>query len=130
MRMSFALVLCLIACAPPAPEPVAVGATGEPARAAAPRLENRVWARVDSAGRPTGELYTFLGEGTLVIASAAGTPMLGAWSRAGSGLTLVEDGVGYDTDIVHLRHGELLLRSHNPGGTLDLRFVPADTSHP
>jgi len=51
-------------------------------------------------------------------------------TRAGSGLTLTEEGVGYDTEILRLDHGELLLRSHNPGGTLDLRFVPADSSHP
>jgi hypothetical protein len=107
-----------------------VGEAAEPARAAEPRLENRVWARVDSTGVPTGELYVFLGEGSLVIASTAGTPSVGAWTRAGGGLTLTEEGIGYDTEILRLDHGELLLRSHNPGGALDLRFLPADTSHP
>jgi len=130
MRRSIALVAFLAACAPPAPESAPGGAATEPARDAAPRLENRVWARVDSAGVPTGELYAFLGEGSLVIASTTGTPSVGAWTRAGSGLTLTEEGVGYDTEILRLDHGELLLRSHNPGGTLDLRFVPADSSHP
>jgi hypothetical protein len=118
-------------CYTPAPEPPA----GDVATAAAqasppPRLENRVWARVDSAGSPTGELYAFLAEGTLVIASPSGTPLVGSWSRDGGGIVLVEDGQRHETDVVRLEPGELVLRSHHPGGTLDLRFVPADSSHP
>ena len=129
MRMvptsTLALLLAL-GCAAPTPRPAAEAA----ADSTPPRLENRVWARLDSAGVPTGALYTFLGEGSLVIASPTGTPMVGTWSRNGDSMVLVEEGVGYQTDIVRLDPGELLLRSHNPGGTIEIRLVPADSTHP
>lgn len=125
--LAAAALLAVGGCAGPAPEPAAEAPA---ATVLPPRIENRVWARVDSAGAPTGELYAFLGQGTLVIASTTGTPLLGSWTRDGDGLRLVEEGTGYDTEILRLDHGELLLRSHHPGGTLELRLVPADTSYP
>ena len=74
----------------------------------------------------SGQLYVFLSEGTLVIASAGGTPAFGRWSRTGEGLTMVEEGRSYPTDIVSLTADEFRIRSHNPGQPVDIRLVPAD----
>jgi hypothetical protein len=86
---------------------------------------NRVWQVAESSGSASGQLYVFLSEGTLVIASTTGTPALGRWQREGDSLTLVEEGIAYPTGIIHLSDEEFRLRSHNPGGQLDLRLVPA-----
>ncbi len=91
-------------------------------------LVNRVWRVAESPDVQAGQLYVFLSEGTLVIASPNGTPSLGTWSRANSGLIMVEEGIRYPVDIVSLSEGELRIRSHNPGGAAEMRLVPADAS--
>lgn len=121
-----ALVLTAVACgAPPSadapPRPPATDAAQ-----AAPTFVNRVWRVAESTGVAPGHLYVFLSEGTLVIASPTGTPSLGTWTRDGVGLTMVEDGLAYATDIVSLTADEFRIRSHNPGEPVDTRLVPAD----
>jgi hypothetical protein len=87
---------------------------------------NRVWKVSKSNAVTTGQLYVFLSEGTLVLASEHGTPRLGVWRYESDGLTMVEDGVSYPTDIVSLTANELVLRSHNPGDVVEITMVPAD----
>ncbi len=94
-----------------------------------PDFVNRVWRVAESSAVAPGQLYVFLAEGTLVVASDTGTPSLGRWSRTGDGLTLVEEGRAYPTDIVSLTADEFRIRSHNPGQPVDIRLVPADRGH-
>lgn len=88
-------------------------------------IVNRVWQVADPSDIAPGQLYVFLSEGTLVMASPHTTPSFGRWERQGDGLVLVEDGQRYPTDIVSLTADELRLRSHNPGTAVNMRLVPA-----
>jgi hypothetical protein len=38
---------------------------------------------------------------------------------------MVEEGIEYNVDILGIASDEFRIRSLNPGGTLDIRFVPA-----
>lgn len=87
---------------------------------------NRVWQVAESTAVARGQLYVFLSEGTLVVASTTGTPALGTWKREGDGLTMVEEGRPYRVDILALTDTEFRIRSHNPGEPVDIRLVPAD----
>lgn len=87
---------------------------------------NRVWRVAESTGMTPGQLVVFLSEGTLVFASANETPAFGKWRNDGGVLTMVEEGISYKTDILGLSGTEFRIRSHNPGGFVDTRFVPAD----
>ncbi|GHH57688.1 hypothetical protein [[Pseudomonas] boreopolis] len=60
-----------------------------------------------------------------MIESPHGTPMTGQWRLEDGRLTMVEEGVPYDTEIVELDAATLHLRSHNPAGTLDIPLVLA-----
>jgi hypothetical protein len=51
--------------------------------------------------------------------------MRGRWSIIGGQLTMTEEGVTYPTDIVALDATHLTLRSHNPGGSVDIVLVAA-----
>lgn len=118
-----------VACGPPSPAPgsqTATPTTAAPPTAATPRFVNRVWRVAESSTVAPGQLYVFLSEGTLVVASGGGTPALGRWSRTAEGLTMVEEGLSYRTDIVSLTADEFRIRSHNPGQPVDIRLVPAD----
>jgi len=106
----------------PVAEPAAApGAT----KAGKPAFADKVWrVQSSSAGEP-GSTYTFLGDGTLVIDSPHGTPLHGQWSYDGGKLVMTEEGVAYPTDILALDADTLRIRSHNPGGTVDMTLVPA-----
>ena len=52
--------------------------------------------------------------------------MVGRWAHAGPGLTMVEDGLEYTTDILSLTGDQFHIRSHNPGVPVEIRLVPAD----
>jgi hypothetical protein len=112
-------VLSAGACSPRQPES-RERASGQPAS-----FVNRVWMAAESTGVQQGQLYVFLSDGSMVIASREGTPSLGYWSRDSLGLVLVEDGIPYATDIVELTPDEFRIRSHNPGGEVEIRLVPA-----
>jgi len=117
--LALALALLAPACAPAPAPPAAVSPAATPAT-----FVNRVWEVAESSAVAPGHLYIFLSEGTLVVASPTGTPSLGRWSRAGEGLTMIEDGISYATDIVALSADEFRIRSHNPGTPVDIRLVP------
>jgi hypothetical protein len=89
---------------------------------------NRVWRVAESTGMSPGQLVVFLSEGTLVFASPNEKPALGTWTDNGRTLTMVEEGIPYKTDILRLSKTEFRIRSHNPGGVVETRFVPADGS--
>src|SRR5262245_48031476 len=86
---------------------------------------NKVWQVKRSATVAPGQLYVFLSDGTLVVASAHGTPALGSWTYEDSILTMVEEGIPYTTDILALADSEFTIRSHNPGQPVDIVLVPA-----
>lgn len=89
---------------------------------------NRVWRVAESTDVAPGLLCVFLSEGTLVFASPNGKPALGTWNYDGKSLTTVEEGIPYRVDILGLSRTEFRIRSHNPGGVVETRFVPAQES--
>lgn len=130
---AIAVLASAVSCAPPpaTPAPPSPAPSAAPAPPAAPiTFVNRVWQVSESSAVDPGQLYVFLSEGTLVVASPTGTPSLGRWSRAGDGLTMIEEGISHPTDIVALTATEFHLRSHNPGQPVDIRLVPATAIAP
>jgi len=91
---------------------------------------NRVWKVAESAQVEPGQLYVFLSESTLVMASPHGTPAFGSWSYDGTHLRMIEESIPYDVDIVSLTANEFRIKSHNPGGIVEMRLVPAEESAP
>ncbi|GAB3347550.1 hypothetical protein [Lysobacter tyrosinilyticus] len=138
--MLIASIAVLSACRPAAtPNKVAEPKPAEtPASAATPALTpadaapsvqtdfaGKVWrVQSSSAGEP-GSTYAFLANGELVIDSPHGTPMHGQWRYEDGKLTMVEEGIAYPTDVVKLDAGTFQIRSHNPGGAVDITLVPA-----
>jgi glucose/arabinose dehydrogenase len=110
---------------PPASAPSAAAPSTEPAS-----FVNRVWKVAESAQVEPGQLYVFLSESTLVMTSPHGTPAFGKWSYDGTNLRMIEEGISYDVDIVTLTGSEFRIRSHNPGGAVEMRLVPAEESGP
>lgn len=95
--------------------------------AASQTFVNRVWVVAESEQVSIGELRVFLSEGTLVMASEHGTPALGSWRYENDRLTIIEEGIEYDVDILELGKDVFRIRIHSPGDPVDIRFAPADT---
>ena len=108
-------------------EPVTPVASA-PASEIKPTFVNRVWRVSESSGMSPGQLVVFLSDGTLVFASNNAKPAFGQWRSEKGALTMVEEGIAYPTDILGLSASEFRIRSHNPGGTAETRFVPADSA--
>lgn len=110
----------------PAPDGTAPGettvTTADPARV----LAGKVW-RVErrSDGGDIGSTYAFLADGTLVVDGPDGTPMTGSWGADGGALSMTEEGIVYPTDLVVRDAEHVTLRSHNPGGVVELALVHA-----
>lgn len=129
--MLLGTIVLLSACKPATPdtsaEPVtiqvpAVVPPSVPVKSA-PAFVDKVWrAEAPSAVEP-GTTYAFLGDGTLVIDSPNGTPMYGSWNYDNDKLTMTEEGVAYPTDILKLDTGTFQIRSHNPGGAVEIALV-------
>jgi hypothetical protein len=110
---------------PAPPAPAAPSDTTAPAGNTTPAFVGKVW-RVEAGGAvEAGTTYAFLGDGTLVIDAPHGTPMSGSWSYRDGQLTMTEEGIAYPTDIVAQDAGHLTLRSHNPGGVVEIVLVAA-----
>lgn len=108
------------------PAPVASAAMPAPTSVATPpAFVDKVWRVAPSSTQQPGTTYTFLSSGALVIDAPGGTPMTGAWRQVGGQLTMVEEGIAYPTDIVELDAAHLVLRSHNPGGTVLIPLLAA-----
>ncbi len=86
---------------------------------------NRVWAVAESQQVAPGELRVFLSEGTLVMGSPHGTPSLGSWRYRDGRLTIIEEGIPYDVEILELSQDAFRIRIHSPGEPVDIRFEPA-----
>jgi hypothetical protein len=87
---------------------------------------NRVWSVAESKQVARGELRVFLSEGTLVMASTHGTPALGTWRAREGGLTITEEGLEYQVDILELTEDAFRIRVHSPGEPVEILFRPAD----
>jgi hypothetical protein len=96
-----------------------------PAPASTPAFVGTVWHVAPASAQEPGTTYLFLGDGELVVDAPHGTPMRGRWSYVDGKLTMTEEGVTYPTDIVAMDAGHLRLRSHNPGGSVDIVLVAA-----
>jgi hypothetical protein len=103
------------------PGPASVATPSAPTTA----FVDKVWRVAPSSAQQPGTTYTFLSGGALVIDAPGGTPMTGAWRQVDGRLTMVEEGIAYPTDIVELDAVHLVLRSHNPGGTVLIPLVAA-----
>ena len=101
-----------------------------PASEAQATFVNKVWRVSESAGMSPGQLVVFLSDGTLVFASGNSQPAFGKWRSEKGALTMIEEGIAYPTDILGLSSSEFRIRSHNPGGTVETRFVSADSAAP
>ncbi|MGH7710644.1 MAG: hypothetical protein ACREOG_05140 [Gemmatimonadaceae bacterium] len=89
------------------------------------RIVNRLWQVTRSTAGAPGTLYAFLSDGTLLITSAHGTPLVGSWSYVPGTLTLVEEGIAHPATILQSSEDELTVRSTNPGGTVEITLVRA-----
>jgi len=126
-------VIALAACDRAAPPPVAAApppaATPAPPPAPPPVVPSPVasmpvfvgaWHAVEGSGVEVGTRYTFQPDGTLLVEAPHGTPSSGAWRFVDGALTMTEEGIDYATDIVASDAQHLHLRSHNPGGVVEL----------
>ena len=94
-------------------------------RRAAPSFVNRVWSVQSSNAVAPGQLYVFLSEGTLVIASPNGTPALGTWKQQDQTFTMVEEDIAYAVEILELTQDRFRIRMLNPGEPVEMTLVPA-----
>ena len=108
-------------CSAPAPSEQA---SAQP-RGTAPTFVNRVWSVQSSNAVAPGQLYVFLSEGTLVIASPTGTPALGRWKQEGQTFTMIEEGIPYAVEILELTEARFSIRMRNPGEPVEMTLVPA-----
>ena len=98
-----------------------------PATAAAqPGFVNKVWSVAESPQVEIGSLRAFLADGTLVMSSPNSTPAFGTWNYDNKRLTIIEEGLKYDVDILELTDDTFRIRMHNPGEPVEIRFAPAD----
>ena len=114
------------AIAAPAPAPTPAPAPATPAAAFSKAdFADKVWKVSAASGAQVGSTYVFLADGTLVVDSDNSTPMYGSWAYDGGKLTMTEEGQAYPTDILQLDASTFQIRSHNPGGFVDMTLVPA-----
>lgn len=126
--------LVLAACqAPDAPTPPATSSAGEAPPAAVPApptpdmsdprtvLAGTTWRVAPPDAADAGATYAFHEDGTLVVDSPHGTPMTGTWAVDAAGaLSMTEDGIRYPVDLVVRDADHITLRSHNPGGVVEI----------
>jgi len=110
--------------------PAATERRSDETKDAAASFVNKVWRVRESSGAAPGQLYVFLSEGTLVMASPNSKPAFGTWKYEGGALTMVEEGIPYKTDILKLSKDEFRIRSNNPGGAVEITLVPAEELSP
>lgn len=132
-HFAFAIALLIVGCAPRTEAPAAQDPAPDVATAPDRGLRkvsgfvNRVWkVAAPSTTVEPGQLYAFLEEGTLVVASAHGTPSFGKWKDEAGVLTMVEESIPYTVDVLELTNDRFRIRIHNPGTPTELTLVPAD----
>lgn len=121
--VTFALMVgwLFAGCTSPAPSEQ----TSIQSRVGALGFVNKVWSVQSSNAVARGQLYVFLSEGTLVIASPNGTPALGTWKRQDQTLTMVEERISYAVEILELSQDRFRIRLRNPGESVEMTLVPA-----
>jgi hypothetical protein len=125
-RVCCLVALVLVAGCSKEPEPVDLAHAPTPSPASVkPGFINKVWEVNLSTGVAPGTLYAFLSDGTLVVSSPNSKAAFGAWTFKNGKLTMIEEAQEYKTDILTLNHDELRLKSHNPGGSIEIVLVPA-----
>ncbi len=133
-RVLIAIVLAAICAGCDEQETPTAGAapdpSGGPARSDAAGFVNKVWQVEGSSSVATETLYVFLSEGTLLVTSPHEKPMLGSWSFEHGRLTMVEEGLPYQVDVLRLTPDRFEIRSHNPSEPVDISLVPAEPSSP
>ena len=92
---------------------------------AAPAFADRIWRVAHSTAGDTDAYYVFLSDGSLLTASAHGTPSLGSWRGTGDSLTVVEEGRPYPTTVRALSADTFAIRLTSPGAPVDLTFTRA-----
>lgn len=90
-----------------------------------PGFVDRVWRVAESPQVEQGSLRVFLSEGTLVMASPYAEPALGSWSYEGGDLTITEEGLTYEVEIVALDEERFRIRIHGSDEPIDIRFERA-----
>jgi hypothetical protein len=95
------------------------------ARSGEPSFINKVWRVQMSNAIPAGLLYTFLSEGTLVIASRNNPAALGTWTRQDGRLTMIEEGIPHAVEVLELTHDRFKIRMEKPGKPVEITFIPA-----
>lgn len=111
-------LLLLAGCSKKEPEP------DKTARAPASYV-NKVWQVSESKTIQPGQLYVFLSEGTLVIASSTGKPAFGSWKASGSNLVMTEASLPYQVDVLELTAEKMKIRILSPGEPVEMTLVPA-----
>lgn len=122
---AMAVLLLATACSPEADRPGTGSPVAGPPSNVKPGFINKVWEVSVSTAVTPGMLYTFLSDGTLVMTSPNSKPAFGAWTYRSGKLTMIEDSLPYQVDILNLTHEELRLKSNNPGGSVEILLVPA-----
>lgn len=108
-------------------EPPAPSATShQEAPEAAVGFVNIVWEVSQSSSVMPGTLYVFLSDGTLVVTAPDIKPTLGTWRDDAGVLTMVEQGLPYQVDVLSLSRDEFNIRSHNPGQPAEMTLIPAE----
>ncbi len=108
-------------------QPVARTSPSAPSRLS---FVNTVWEVRSSRQVSPGQLYVFLSEGTLVIASRNGKPAFGSWTYKNRVFTMTEEGRRYTVDIVTLTPSEFRVKIRNPGEPVEMTLVPARSPKP
>ena len=110
--------------------PASSAPAGETAPTGAAPFINRVWTVVESEQVAPGELRVFLSNGSLVMASSSNTstPAFGTWSYNDGRLTITEEGLKYNVDILEMTRDTFRIRIHSPGQPVVIRFAPAEPS--
>lgn len=114
-----------VAGAPAAPSTEAPAPAPMPAPASPPTFAGKVWRAAAGGAVEPGTTYAFLDDGTLIVDSPNGTPMVGAWAQADGRLTMTEEGITYPVDVLQLDASTFRLRSNNPGGAVEIALEAA-----
>jgi hypothetical protein len=115
-----ATLLVVVACS----KPDVPKSSPEPAQSKI-SFVNTVWAVAQSKQVELGSLRVFLSDGTLVMTSPNAKPAFGSWRQDGHRLTITEEGLDYDVDVLELTHDAFRVRMHNPGEPVEILFKPA-----
>jgi uncharacterized membrane protein len=91
---------------------------------------DKVWMVTDSPAGKTMDRYVFLYDGTYVVASKDGAPRVGKWSWDGFKLTMMDDALPYQAEILSLSDSTFEIRIRHMGRNFDVAMIPATASMP